>query len=169
MMTVLLLLAVLLGAVFVDAAGLVDARLKNDAAVEQIVLVDDCTVPDAPTPCDGSPVTGTVEYHQGTPDALHLIVTVEDARSSSEYPVLLNDCGSDEVTTCGTILIGSVTTDAEGAGSGEIVVPINTLRAAPFGLPGVHSARISMVKPGAVGRHGRPGVVTATGIVYTIP
>jgi len=152
------------------ATALVRAQIDDGAHRGMSApLVDTCTLPDAPAPCDGAPITGTVEYRQDDYGALIVRVTLANARPSSEYPVLLNDCGSRDVTTCGTILVGSVDTDERGAGAVEIVIALDVLRAAPFGLSGEHSARVSLTKPGSVGRHSMPGVLSAGGVAYAIP
>src|SRR5215208_2024839 len=89
------------------ATALVRARIDDGAHRGMSApLVDNCTLPDAPAPCDGAPITGTVEYRQDDYGALIVRVTLANARPSSEYPVLLNNCGSRDITTCGTILVG---------------------------------------------------------------
>jgi hypothetical protein len=135
-----------------------------------IALVDDCEEPFvAPVACDGAgPAVGSVTYEQVATGTLEVVVVLDTGVADRTYPVLLAGCGSAEVTSCGTLPIGSLTTDAQGRGSVHLCVETATLQAAPFGA-GDQVHRLTLVKPDPVRPRSRPGVLAAGPIAYTIP
>lgn len=135
-----------------------------------IDLIDDCEGTGvALVDCDlARPVVGTVMYQHLAGGGLQFVIDVEAGVSDSTYPALLNGCGSTGLTSCGTVLIGSVSTDAQGRGIALMVVTVEQLQAAPF-APGAPSRHLALVKPGAIRERGHPGVLVASPVVPMIP
>ena len=96
----------------------------------QVPLVIDADPIGGQINMDG-PVVGNIQYHQSAGDALELKITLEYGKDSKKYEVFLVDGPSHALAT-GFITIGALSTDANGAGSATLTVPLAALVAAPF-------------------------------------
>jgi len=107
-----------------------------------------------------------VKFGQDDTGALTIDLTLRGARPETTYGIFLT-CGPTIALSCGFIQIGTVTTNAAGnARSGDIVVPVATLQAAPFGS-GQRSDEITMVTK--VGDLSAGGFDQAMPFTYTVP
>ena len=133
----------------------------------KVELVNDCGGFGPGGPCDNVGATaGSVKFGQDDTGALTIDVTLRGARPETTYGIFLT-CGPTIALSCGFIQIGTVTTNAAGnARSGDIVVPVATLQAAPFGS-GQRSDEITMVTK--VGDLSAGGFDQAMPFTYTVP
>jgi hypothetical protein len=109
------------------------------------------------------PVVGTVSYRQTNASALQLSITVDFGQPNSTYDVFFT-CGPAHSMACGFISIGSLVTDAIGAGSASITVGLGKLLSGPFG-PGYRTDHLDLLA--GVGDIGR-GLLTAGAINYFV-
>ena len=110
----------------------------------------------------GGPEVGTVDYSQPGGN-LALRIGVEFGQPNTKYQVFLV-CGPAHASGCGFITIGSLTTNAVGAGSVGINVPAAVLQNPPFG-PGYRTDHIDLLR--GVGDLTK-GCITAGAINYFV-
>jgi hypothetical protein len=108
------------------------------------------------------PEIGTLAYSEPG-DNLHIRINIEFAQPSTSYEVFLVGGPAHNMAT-GFIGIGTLITDAVGAGAGALTVPHGTLLAPPFG-PGYRTDHIDMLR--GVGDLSR-GSLTAGAINYFV-
>src|SRR4029453_8527317 len=108
------------------------------------------------------PQIGTVAYSEPG-DNLHVKVNIEFAQPNTSYEVFLVG-GPAHAMATGFLGIGTLLTDALGAGAGAFTVPHATLLAAPFG-PGYRTDHIDLLH--GVGDLSR-GSLTAGAINYFV-
>ena len=133
----------------------------------KIELVNDCGGFGPGGACDNTGVAaGFVRFEQDETGGLTIDVTLRGARPETTYVIGMN-CGPTIALACGFILIGGLTTNAAGnARSGDIVVPVATLQAAPFGS-GQRADEITIVTQ--VGDLSAGGFDQVKPLVYTVP
>jgi hypothetical protein len=96
----------------------------------KVNIINDC-------PSNGScdmkgPKIGLLKYSQGNDGSLSLSLTFSGVDANTAYPVYLA-CGPSHDLACGFSQVGTITTNASGAGSGTVNVPVATLQASPYG------------------------------------
>lgn len=89
------------------------------------------------------PEVGSVSYSQSANGSLQLRIRVEFAQVNTKYQVFLV-CGPAHAAACGFITIGTLATNAAGAGAAAIVVPVGVLQGAPFG-PGYRNDHLDLI------------------------
>ena len=133
----------------------------------KIELVNDCGGFGPGGACDNTGVAaGFVRFEQDDTGGLIINVTLRGGRPDTTYVIGLN-CGPTIALACGFVLIGTLTTNAAGnARSGDLLVPVTTLQAAPFGS-GPRWDEITMVTK--VGDLSAGGFDQITPFTYTVP
>ena len=133
----------------------------------KIELVNDCGGFGPGGACDNTGVAaGFVTFEQDATGALTIDVTLRGARPETTYLIALN-CGPTIALACGYVFVGAVTTNTAGNGrSGDVVVSVATLQAAPFGS-GQRSDEITMVVHD--GDLSAGGFDQITPFAYTVP
>jgi len=89
------------------------------------------------------PEIGAVSYSQPGGNLL-LKIRIEYGQPSTTYRVFLT-CGPAHSMACGFVTIGTVVTNAVGAGSSAITVPAAVLEAPPFG-PGFRNDHLDLLR-----------------------
>jgi len=136
--------------------------------VGPIKETNDLTVYDSDSGGFGGPVDmrgpeiGTVSYSQPGGNLL-LRIRIEFGQPGTTYRVFLT-CGPAHGLACGFVTIGTLVTNAAGAGASAITVPAAVLEASPFG-PGFRNDHIDLLR--GVGDLGK-GVLTAGAINYFV-
>jgi hypothetical protein len=114
-----------------------------------------------PGDMNGPPI-GQLSYSEPS-DNLHVKINIEFAQPNTSYEVFLV-AGPSHAMAAGFIGIGTLITDAVGAGAAAFTIPHGTLLAAPFG-PGYRTDHIDLLH--AVGDLSR-GSLTAGAINYFV-
>ncbi|MBD0370471.1 MAG: hypothetical protein ICV60_06515 [Pyrinomonadaceae bacterium] len=107
------------------------------------------------------PENGSVAYTQAANGSLQLRIRVEFGQVNTKYQVYLV-CGPSHATACGFVTIGTLTTNAAGAGAAAITVPLAVLQAAPFG-PGFRNDHLDLI-----GNDPRTSILSVGAINYYI-
>jgi hypothetical protein len=108
------------------------------------------------------PEIGRVSYSQPGDD-LQLRIDLDFAQPNTTYQVFLV-CGPAHAVGCGFTTIGTLTTNAVGAGATGVTVPFAVLQAAPYG-PGYRTDHIDLMqKVGDLSK----GFLTAGAINYFV-
>jgi hypothetical protein len=89
------------------------------------------------------PEIGSVAYSQPGGNLL-LNIKIEFGQPNTTYRVFLT-CGPAHNMACGFITIGSLTTNAVGAGAAAITIPAPVLQSPPFG-PGFRNDHLDLLK-----------------------
>ena len=89
------------------------------------------------------PEVGRVSYTRSATGNLQLKISVEFGQINTKYTVYLV-CGPAHATACGFITIGTLATNAAGAGSLGVSVPVGVLQNAPFG-PGYRTDHLDLI------------------------
>ena len=133
----------------------------------KIDLVNDCGESDPASACDNAGTTaGFVKFEQDDTGGLNIDVMLHGARPETSYRVFLT-CGPTIAQSCGFIQIGTVITNAAGIGrSDDMVVPVATLQAKPFGS-GQRADEITIVRE--VGDRSAGAFDQVTPFTYTVP
>jgi len=91
----------------------------------------------------GGPEIGSVAYSQPGGNLL-VKIKIEFGQPNTTYRVFLT-CGPAHNMACGFITIGSLATNAVGAGAAAITVPAAVLQSPPFG-PGFRNDHLDLLK-----------------------
>ena len=137
------------------------------AAKTKIDLVNDCATSDPESACDNAgAAAGFVKFEQDATGGLTIDVMLRGARPETTYRIFLT-CGPTIAQSCGFLEIGTVTTNAAGvAHSGDIVVPVATLQATPFGS-GQRADEITIVRE--IGDRSAGAFDQVTPFTYAVP
>ncbi len=108
------------------------------------------------------PQIGVTAYSEPG-DNLHIKLTIEFGQPNTRYEVFLV-AGPSHAAATGFIAIGTLSTNAQGAGAAAITVPQATLLAAPFGA-GYRTDHLDLLK--GLGDESR-GALTAGAINYFV-
>src|SRR2546422_1427615 len=109
---------------------------------------------------------GFVKFEQDDTGGLNIDVMLRGARPETSYRVFLT-CGPTIAQSCGFIQIGTVITNAAGIGrSGDMVVPVATLQAKPFGS-GQRADEITIVRQ--IGDRSAGAFDQVSPFTYTVP
>lgn len=127
-------------------------------------LIQDCSVgcPEA-TDMTGPTGFGFVNYNQNAGGDLRIVASLKGAAPNTTYSVILAN-GSTHATTTGFAVIGTVTTNGQGNGTTNVVVPHATLLSAPFGV----GSQMNHVDLRMDVNDTSTGLYTVSGVDYTV-